>query len=64
VFLLRKSISSPDHSGITRRSVLLTAVSQVVYPRLNDKVCKGQEATVRPMKKAREKRRAGGAERK
>jgi hypothetical protein len=51
-----------DHSDIPRGSVLLTMVSQVGYARLHNKVCKRQKAAVRPMKKAREKRRAGRAE--
>jgi hypothetical protein len=50
----RKSICLPDHRGITRRSLLLTAVSQVVYARLNDRVCKRQN-TVRLIQKAWEK---------
>jgi hypothetical protein len=62
MFLLGTSICLSDHRGITRRSVLLSVVSQVVYARLNDKVCKRQKTAVRPMKKAREKRRAGRAE--
>jgi hypothetical protein len=57
VFLLRTSISLSAYSDITRGSVLLTVVSHVGYSRLNDKVCERQKATVRPMKKARGKRR-------